>query len=305
MPDVNNQPPAAFRYTQSQKQILTSGVKPIWCGGCGDWGVFAGINKALTDLGIEKHNVVIVSGIGCSSSMPHPFSTFGVHSLHGRLLPVAAGVKLANDDLTVIGAGGDGDGYGIGVGHLIHNARRNVDLTYIVMNNEIYGLTTGQTSPTSLFGAKTKSTPFGSIEQPENPIGIALAAGATYVARAFSGDPMGMAELIKGAIQHKGFAIVDVFSPCVTFNNVNTYDWFRQRVYKLETVNHDPTNLSAAMEKSLETEKTNWEKIPLRLFYKIDRPTYAALDMTLQKGSLLKQPMPTKQQVNDILEEYR
>jgi 2-oxoglutarate ferredoxin oxidoreductase subunit beta len=274
-------------------------------GNCGDFSVQAGITKALSDLGIEKHNVVLVSGIGCSSSMPHPFSTYGVHSLHGRLLPVAAGLKLANDDLTVIGAGGDGDGYGIGVGHLIHNARRNVDLTYIIMNNEIYGLTTGQTSPTSLFGAKTKSTPFGSIENPENPVGIALAAGATYVARAFSGDPMHMAEMIKGGIQHRGFAMIDVFSPCVTFNNVNTYDWFRQRVYKLDTVGHDSTNISAAMEKSIETEKTNWEKVPLGLFYKVERPSYADLDMTLQKGSLLKQPMPTKQQVNDILQEYK
>lgn len=291
--------------TAKPKQVLTSGVKQIWCPGCGDWGVQAGIMKALGDLGIAKENAVIVSGIGCSSSMPHPFSTYGVHSLHGRLLPVAAGVKLANDDLTVIGAGGDGDGYGIGVGHLIHNARRNVDLTYIVMNNEIYGLTTGQTSPTSLFGAKTKSTPFGSIENPENPVGIALAAGATYVARAFSGDPVHMAEMIKGGIQHKGFAIIDVFSPCVTFNDVNTYDWFRQRVYKLEGTGHDATSISAAMEKSLETDKTNWAKIPLGLFYKVERPTYAALDMTLQKGSLLKQPMPTKQQVVDILEEYK
>ncbi len=286
------------------RQVLTSGVKPIWCPGCGDYGVQAGINKALADLGIARENAVIVSGIGCSSSMPHPFSTYGVHSLHGRLLPVAAGIKLANDDLTVIGAGGDGDGYGIGVGHLVHNARRNVDITYIVMNNEIYGLTTGQTSPTSLFGMKTKSTPFGSIENPENPIGVALASGATYVARAFSGDPMHMAEMIKGGIQHKGFSIIDVFSPCVTFNNINTYDWFRQRVYKLESVGHDATSISSAMERSLETERTNWEKVPIGLFYKVERPTYAALDMTLQKGSLLKQPMPTKEKVTEILKEY-
>ncbi len=287
------------------KQVLTSGVKPIWCPGCGDYSVQAGIMKALTDLGIERENVLIVSGIGCSSSMPHPFSTFGVHSLHGRLLPVAAGAKLANDELTVIGAGGDGDGYGIGVGHLVHNARRNVDITYVVMNNEIYGLTTGQTSPTSLFGAKTKSTPFGSIENPENPIGIALAAGATYVARAFSGDPMHMAQMIKMGIQHKGFSIIDVFSPCVTFNHTNTYDWFRQRVYKLEQAGHDATSISAAMAKSLETEATNWEKIPIGLFYRVEKPTYSALDMTLQKGPLVKQPFPTKQQVMDILEEYK
>ncbi|MHB1830351.1 MAG: thiamine pyrophosphate-dependent enzyme [Candidatus Micrarchaeaceae archaeon] len=274
-------------------------------GNCGDFSVEAGLMKAVNDLGIEKEKIVIVSGIGCSSSMPHPFSTYGIHSLHGRLLPVANGVKLANDDLTVIGTGGDGDGYGIGVGHLIHSARRNIDITYIVMNNEIYGLTTGQASPTSLIGSKTKSTPFGSIENPENPVGIAIAAGATYVARAFSGDPMHMAELIKNGITHKGFSIIDVFSPCVTFNNVNTYDWFRQRVYKLEQAGHDPTNLISAMEKSVETEKTNWEKVPIGLFYKVDRPTYSNLDMTLQKGALVKQPMPTKQQVSDMLEEYK
>ncbi len=173
------------------------------------------------------------------------------------------------------------------------------------MNNEIYGLTTGQTSPTSLFGMKTKSTPLGSIENPENPIGIALAAGATYVARAFSGDPMHMAEMIKGGIQHKGFSIIDVFSPCVTFNNINTYEWFRSKVYKLESVGHDATNISAAMEKSLETEKTNWEKIPIGKFYQVARPSYAELDLTLQKGSLVKQPMPTKQQVSEILDEYK
>ncbi len=300
MSDAQNANPAA-----KPRQVFTSGVKPIFCPGCGDFGVLAGLQKALQELGIEKERVVIVSGIGCSSSMPHPFSTYGVHSLHGRLLPVAAGVKLANNDLTVIGTGGDGDGYGIGVGHLIHTARRNIDLTYIIMNNEIYGLTTGQASPTSLVGAKTKTTPFGSIETPENPTGIALAAGATYVARAFSGDPMHMAQLIKGGIEHKGFAIIDVFSPCVTFNDLNTFDWFRKRVYKLEQVGHDSTSISAAMERSLEAEKTNWDKIPIGLFYKVDRPTYSDLDMTLKNGPLVKQPAPSKQQVLDILEEYK
>lgn len=285
-------------------QGLKSEVKPIFCPGCGDFSVEAGLFKALTELGMPKESVVIVSGIGCSSSVPHSFSTYGIHSLHGRLLPVAAGVKLANDDLTVIATGGDGDGYGIGVGHLIHNARRNVDITYIVMNNEIYGLTTGQTSPTSLLGFKTKSTPLGSIESPENPIGIALAAGATYVARAFSGDPMHMAEMIKGGILHKGFAMIDVFSPCVTFNNLNTYDWFRKRVYKLEQAGHDSSSISSAMERSLETEKSNWEKVPIGLFYNVEKPTYASLDLTLQKGPLLKQPLPTKDKVNAMLSEY-
>ena len=287
------------------KQNFASGIKPIWCPGCGDFGVHAGIVKALQEIGVEKEKVAIVSGIGCSSSMPHPFSTYGVHSLHGRLLPVASGMKLANDDLTVIGTGGDGDGYGIGVGHLIHTARRNIDITYIVMNNEIYGLTTGQTSPTSLMGAKTKSTPFGSIENPENPVGIAISAGATYVARAFSGDPMHMATLIKNGILHKGFSIIDVFSPCVTFNNLNTYDWFRSRVYKLDQAGHDPSDKAKAMEKSFEAEENNWEKIPIGLFYKEEKPTYSSMDMTLQKGALINQPMPTKQQLGEIMEEYK
>ncbi|MDE1860616.1 MAG: 2-oxoacid ferredoxin oxidoreductase [Candidatus Micrarchaeota archaeon] len=286
------------------KQVLTSGIKPIWCAGCGDFGVQAALVKALTDLGIDRSNVVLVSGIGCSSAMPHPFSTYGVHSLHGRLLPVASGLKLANDDLTVIGTGGDGDGYGIGVGHLIHTARRNIDMTYIVMNNEIYGLTTGQASPTSFIGAKTKSTPFGDIENPLNPIALALSAGATYVARAFSGDPMHMAEMIKNGIQHKGFAIIDVFSPCVTFNNVNTYDWYRPRVYKLEQAGHDSSDISKAMEKALETDKTKWEKIPIGLFYKTQKPVYSEMDITLKNGPLIKQPDPDKTKINSILEEY-
>ena len=301
MPGSN---PTANQNTK-QKQNFASGVKPIWCPGCGDFSVEAALMKAVQEIGIEKERVVIVSGIGCSSAMPHPFSTYGIHSLHGRLLPVAAGVKLANDDLIVIGTGGGGDGYGIGVGHLIHNARRNIDLTYIVMNNEIYGLTTGQASPTSLIGAKTKSTPFGSIETPENPTAIAISAGATYVARAFSGDPMHMAELIKGGILHKGFSIIDVFSPCVTFNNLNTYDWFRQRVYKLETSGHDPSDKSKAMERSFEAEQTDWAKIPIGLFYKAEKQTYSQLDITLQQGPLVNQKFPTKQQALEIMEEYR
>jgi 2-oxoglutarate ferredoxin oxidoreductase subunit beta len=236
--------------------------------------------------------------------MPHVFSTYGIHSLHGRLLPVATGAKLANDGLTVIGVGGDGDGYGIGVGHLVHNARRNVDMTYIVIDNQIYGLTTGQASPTSLMGAKTKSTPLGSIETPENPIGVALASGASYVARAFAGDPVHMAGLIKEGIQHKGFAIIDVLSHCVSFNNLNTNDWYKQRVYKLDE-SHDPTDMSKAVEKALEAERSGWSKIPIGLFYKKERPTYSELDVVLKNGPLINQAYPTKQQVLETLEEQR
>ncbi len=286
------------------KQIYTSGVKPVWCPGCGDYGVQAGILKALNDLQIDKSKVVLVSGIGCSSAMPHVFSTYGIHSLHGRVLPVATGVKLANDELTVIGTTGDGDAYGIGVAHLIHTARRNIDLTYVVMDNQIYGLTTGQASPTSLEGAKTKSTPFGDIEEPVNPIALAISAGATYVARGFSGDPAHLAELIKQGIVHKGFALIDVFSPCVSFNTLNTFDWFRQRIYKIEPA-YNPGDLSAAFEKATEAERTNWSKIPIGLFYQVSKPVYSDLDVALKNGSLIKQPQHTKEQVQELLDEYK
>ncbi|MEM0201062.1 MAG: thiamine pyrophosphate-dependent enzyme [Candidatus Micrarchaeaceae archaeon] len=286
-----------------QKQIYTSKNKPIWCPGCGDFGVFASISKALTELNIEKRNVAIISGIGCSSAMPHSFSTYGVHSLHGRLLPVASGIKLANSELTVIGTGGDGDGYGIGGGHLLHTSRRNIDMTYIIMDNETYGLTTGQTSPTALLGHKTKSTPFGVIEMPINPIAFAISAGATYVARGFSGDPTHLSQLIKGGIEHKGFAIIDVFSPCVTFNHDNTFDWFRPRIYKLESEGHDPSNHSKAVEKAFEDVYTNYEKIPIGLFYKTNRPTYEDLELALKNGPLVKQSMPTKEQIKAIMDE--
>ncbi len=288
-----------------QKQVYTSGVKPIWCPGCGDFGVQAGLMKAFNELGIDRSNVVIVSGIGCSSAMPHPFSTYGIHSLHGRLLPVASGLKLANHALTVIGTGGDGDGYGIGSAHLLHSARRNIDVTYIIMNNETYGLTTGQTSPTALQGRKTKSTPFGVTEMPVNPMALAISAGATYVARGFSGDPAHLSQLIKGGLSHHGFSIIDVFSPCVTFNHDNTYDWFRSRVYKLEDVKHDPTNMAMALEKAMEDITSNYSKLPIGLFYQTDRPTYEEYEISLKDGPLVMQKPHTREQIMEILEENR
>jgi 2-oxoglutarate ferredoxin oxidoreductase subunit beta len=286
--------------------VAASGIKPVWCPGCGDYGIQAAIMKALTDLKIDRNNVVMVSGIGCSSNMPHAFNTYGIHSLHGRLLPVASGVKLANSDLTVIGIGGDGDGYGIGGNHLVHTSRRNIDLTYIVINNEIYGLTTGQASPTSLIGAKTKSTPFGSVEYPLNPLALAISAGATYVARGFAGNPQQLAELIKGGITHKGFALIDVLSSCVSFNNLNTYDWFRQRIYKLEDEKHDFTNISKALEKAMEDLATGYKRVPTGLFYNTERPTFESMNLALKdKPALIKQTLPTKEQVTALLDENR
>lgn len=227
-------------------------VDPDWCPGCGDYGVLAAVQKALAELQIPNHQVATISGIGCSSNFPGFIETYGMHTLHGRSLAVATGFKMANHGMTVLVTGGDGDGFGIGGNHFIHTIRRNVDLTYIVMDNQIYGLTTGQTSPTSRLGMKTKSMPFGSIEPPINPLSLALAAGATFVARGFSGEQKHLTELIKQAIQHKGFSFLDVFSPCVTYNKDNTFQWFRPRVKKLEEdAGYDSTNWLGAVEKAL------------------------------------------------------
>ncbi len=276
-----------------------STVRPTWCPGCGDFGVVAGIEAALKRLGIPSHNVVLVSGIGCSSNLPHFLSAYGFHGIHGRSLPVAEGIRWANHGLTVIGTGGDGDGFGIGVGHFVHSMRRNVDLTYVTMDNEIYGLTTGQASPTSTMGHRTKSTPTGVIENPIDPIALALASGATYVARGFSGDVKQLTDLVAGGIQHKGFAFVDVLSPCVTYNKINTFDFFRQRVYKLESAGHDPSNLVKAWERSLE-----WgDRIPIGLFYRTERPTYEELEEVLSAGPLAQQPAGLAGKVS-LLDEF-
>jgi 2-oxoglutarate/2-oxoacid ferredoxin oxidoreductase subunit beta len=263
-----------------------SDVKPTWCPGCGDFGVIAAVEMAVKRLQLPSHMVVVISGIGCSSNLPHFLSSYGFHGIHGRVLPVAEGIRWANHGLTVIGTGGDGDGFGIGAGHFVHAMRRNVDLTYVTMDNQIYGLTTGQASPTSTLGQKTKSTPRGVIENPIDPIALALASGATYVARGFSGDVKHLADLVANGIQHKGFAFVDVFSPCVTYNKVNTFDFFRQRVYKLESSGHNPADIVTAWQRALE-----WgDKIPIGLFYKTDRPTYEDLEEVLSAGPLALQP---------------
>lgn len=260
---------------------------PDWCPGCGDYGVLAALQKALVELQIPLHEVITISGIGCSSNLPGYVNTYGMHTLHGRSLAVATGVKLANHGLTVIVTGGDGDGFGIGGNHFVHTMRRNVDLLYIVMDNQIYGLTTGQTSPTSRLGMKTKSMPFGSIEPPINPISLALAAGCTFVARGFSGEQKHLTELIKLGIQHRGFSFLDVFSPCVTYNHDNTFQWFRPRVKKLEDdSSYDSTDWIGAMEKS-----TLWgDEIPIgKFFERTDIPALHASEPVLNEGPLANQ----------------
>lgn len=262
-------------------------VDPDWCPGCGDYGVLAAVQKALVELQIPSHEVVTISGIGCSSNFPGFIETYGMHTLHGRSLAVATGMKMANHAMTVLVTGGDGDGFGIGGNHFMHTMRRNVDLTYIVMDNQIYGLTTGQTSPTSRIGMKTKSMPFGSVEAPINPISLALAAGATFVARGFSADQKHLTELLKQAIEHKGFSFLDVFSPCVTYNKDNTFQWFRPRVKKLEdNPEYDATDWQMAMEKSL-----LWgDEIPIgKFFERTDVPTLHGAEPVLNSGPLVHQ----------------
>jgi 2-oxoglutarate ferredoxin oxidoreductase subunit beta len=225
-----------------------SELKPIWCPGCGDFGVLASLYRSMADLDLDPSQTVIVSGIGCSSRLPHFASTYGVHTLHGRPLPVAMGVKLANPELTVIAVGGDGDGFAIGAGHFPHAARRNVDITYLVMDNEIYGLTKGQASPTSLYEQKAPSTPFGNPEDPLNPLALAISAGASFVARGASFNTKALTELITQAIEHKGFSYIDAMSPCTTFNN--TQESWKESVTEVAP-DHDVTNRTQAFDLAL------------------------------------------------------
>jgi 2-oxoglutarate/2-oxoacid ferredoxin oxidoreductase subunit beta len=263
---------------------LKGKIDPDWCPGCGDFGVLAALKQALADLSVPLHQVMTISGIGCSSNLPGYINVYGMHTLHGRALAVATGAQLANHELKIIATGGDGDGYGIGGNHFVHTMRRNVDLTYIVMDNQIYGLTTGQVSPTSVKGMQTKSTPFGSVENPINPIPLAIAVGATYVARGFTGQQKHLVELIKGGIQHKGFSLIDVFSPCVTYNHDNSHEFFKQRTQKLEDMGHDPTDFRAAMDKAY-----MWgDVIPIGLFWKReDLPSLDQLEPILAEGGPL------------------
>lgn len=257
-----------------------------WCPGCGNYGILAALHMAFAELGLESHRLVLVSGIGCSGKVPHFVKAYGVHTLHGRTLPFAQGIKIANPDLEVIAIGGDGDGLGIGVGHLVNAGRRNVDMTYLIHDNGVYGLTKGQASPTLRLGLKVKAIPKPNINEAINPIIIALAAGYTFVARAYAYDTKHLKEMIKQAIQHKGLALVDILQPCPTYNDINTKEWYAgedridpktgkptPRLYKLEELGYDPVVRSAdedfskkvtAMEKAKE-----WgDKIPIGVFYK-------------------------------------
>jgi len=266
---------------QLVKDTYKGKVHPDWCPGCGDFSVLSALQTALFELGLQPHQVVVISGIGCSSNLPGFLNTYGMHTLHGRSLAVGTGVKMGNHDLKVICVGGDGDGYGIGGNHFVHTMRRNIDITYIVMDNQIYGLTTGQTSPTSVKGMKTKSTPHGSVENAINPMPMAMIGGATYVARGFSGKQKHLVEILKGAILHRGFSLVDVFSPCVTYNKDNTYQWFNPRVKILEEQGYEPTDFHKALDKAYQWDN----EIPIGLIWKrTDLPPLEDLEPVLQDG---------------------
>lgn len=230
-------------------------IKPNWCPACGDFSIQAAIQRAAANVGLEPEQLAIVSGIGCSGRISGYIHAYGFHAIHGRALPVAQGVKMANRNLTVIASGGDGDGFAIGLGHTVHAIRRNMDITYIVMDNQIYGLTKGQTSPRSAEGFKTKSTPNGSIETVLSPLEIALSAGATFVAQSFSSNLKQLTSLIEQGIRHRGFSIINVFSPCVTFNKVNTYEWFKEHIVDVDALEtYDRSSRIEAMTKIMETD---------------------------------------------------
>ncbi len=247
-----------------------SGYFPTWCPGCGNFGIWAAIKAAFEKLAFNRENIAVVFGIGCSGNMNDFLWVNSFHALHGRAIPNAIGIKIANHKMPVIVVAGDGDCYGEGGNHLIHAARGNHDITVIVHDNRVYGLTTGQVAPTAIKGFKSKSTPTGVIEIPLNPIALAITQGATFVAQGFSADITHLTNLIVQGIKHKGFSLINILQPCVSFNPLTTYNWYRERIYKLENQNHDISNMTKALEKSFELE----EKIPIGIIYQIDRPVY-------------------------------
>jgi 2-oxoglutarate ferredoxin oxidoreductase subunit beta len=240
-----------------------------WCPGCGNFGILKTLKETLVELGLTPQEVVFVSGIGQAAKTPHYLKAHLFNGLHGRALPPAVGIKAANPELVVIAEGGDGDMYGEGGNHFIHTIRRNPDITNLVHNNMVYGLTKGQASPTSQLHFKTPVQVGGVFLEPFNPLAVAIALGASFVARAFIGDVDGTRDLLKRAISHKGYSLVDILQPCVSFNKVNTYSWFKEHTYNLES-SHDPGDREEALRRAMETER-----LPLGLFYLAPpRPTF-------------------------------
>ncbi len=272
-----------------------SDIAPIWCPGCGDFGVVNSIYRSLAELQLQPENVAVVSGIGCSSRLPGYMGTYGFNTVHGRILPIATGIKMANPEITVIGTGGDGDGFSIGMGHIPHAVRRNVDMTYIVMDNEIYGLTKGQLSPTAPQGDITKTSIYGSVETPIEPVKFMLGIGATFVARTYAGNPKHMADIITAGIKHKGFAFIDAMSSCRTYKGVEQNKLMRQNTYYLEDTDYDPTDRAAALEIASDTER-----FAAGVIYQEEAPTYDGLYADVQRKAQQK----GTPEIQDLLQRY-
>jgi len=287
-----------------------------WCPGCGNFGILAALQMALAELGLEPHRVVLVSGIGCSGKPPHFVKTYGVHTLHGRPLPFAQGIKIANPGLEVIAMGGDGDGLGIGAGHFVNAGRRNVDMTYLIHDNAVYGLTKGQASPTLKLGLKTKSLPKPNINDAVNPIALALMVGYTFVARAYAYDTKHLKEIIKQAIQHNGLAFVDILQPCPTYNDINTKEWYagedridpktgkpQSRLYRLDEIGYDPLvhdsteDLSKKMAAIVKAQEWG-DRIPIGVFYKSELTSTFQERISKRIPFYLSNP-PAKQEISD------
>lgn len=277
----------------------TETIPIAWCPGCGNFAILQAIRKALVELGVEPHRVLFVSGIGQAPKLPHYMQGNVFNGLHGRTLPAATGSKIANHELVVIGIDGDGGAYGEGVGHLLASMRRNVNMTYMVHNNQVYGLTKGQASPTSDPGFVTKTTPFGA-GQPLNPITLALASDVSFMARGFAGDIKHLTKLLKTGIEHLGFSLIDILQPCVSFNHKNTYQWYQERVYKLDDESgYDPGDKQAAFAKAQE-----WgERIPIGVFYKEEREVYEQQFPALKETPLVKQKIDPVQ-FETLLDEF-
>jgi 2-oxoglutarate ferredoxin oxidoreductase subunit beta len=275
-----------------------AGLKPAWCPGCGNFGILEALNRALIEMEIEPHQVLLVSGIGQAGKLPHYTRGNVFNSLHGRPVPPAIGAKIANPELIVIAISGDGDAYGEGGNHFLHAARRNHDITYLVHDNQVYGLTKGQASPTSDVGFITKTTPYGAAS-PVNPIALAIVSGASFVGRGFAGDIDHLSNLIKKGITHRGFALIDILQPCVSFNRKNTFQWYRERVYNLEDEKYDPSDKKAALEKAL-----IWgEGIPIGIIYEENLPVYEDQLPALSEGPLVNQKIDPRR-VEKLLAEF-